>query len=104
MPARSSTAATVVASYPDSVKHCRAASISPARDASACSLRPTGPDYREFRSLTDSRSTEVACPWSSLNECRTRRGAMRVHVDGDRCQGHNRCYAIAPDLFDVDDL
>ena len=29
---------------------------------------------------------------------------MRVHVDGDRCQGHNRCYAIAPDLFDVDDL
>jgi ferredoxin len=29
---------------------------------------------------------------------------MRVHVDGDRCQGHNRCYALAPDLFDVDDL
>jgi ferredoxin len=29
---------------------------------------------------------------------------MRVHVDGDRCQGHNRCNAIAPELFDVDDL
>jgi ferredoxin len=29
---------------------------------------------------------------------------MRVHVDLDRCKGHNRCYAIAPDLFDVDDL
>jgi ferredoxin len=29
---------------------------------------------------------------------------MRVRVDGERCQGHNRCYAIAPDLFDVDDL
>ena len=29
---------------------------------------------------------------------------MRVHVDGDKCQGHNRCYAIAPELFDVDDL
>ena len=29
---------------------------------------------------------------------------MRVHVDGERCQGHNRCYAIAPELFDVDDL
>lgn len=29
---------------------------------------------------------------------------VRVHVDLDRCQGHNRCYAIAPDLFDVDDL
>jgi len=29
---------------------------------------------------------------------------MRVTVDSDKCQGHNRCYAIAPELFDVDDL
>jgi ferredoxin len=29
---------------------------------------------------------------------------VRVRVDGDRCQGHNRCYALAPELFDVDDL
>jgi ferredoxin len=29
---------------------------------------------------------------------------MRVHVDPERCQGHNRCYALAPELFDVDDL
>jgi ferredoxin len=29
---------------------------------------------------------------------------MRVHVQADRCQGHNRCYAIAPELFVVDDL
>ena len=29
---------------------------------------------------------------------------MRVHVDAEKCQGHNRCYAIAPELFDVDDL
>jgi ferredoxin len=29
---------------------------------------------------------------------------MHVHVDADRCQGHNRCYAIAPELFAVDDL
>jgi ferredoxin len=28
---------------------------------------------------------------------------MRVHVDPARCQGHNRCYAIAPELFEVDD-
>lgn len=28
---------------------------------------------------------------------------MRVRVDQDRCQGHNRCYALAPELFDVDD-
>ena len=29
---------------------------------------------------------------------------MRVHVDSEKCQGHNRCYALAPELFDVDDL
>ncbi|HEX6312611.1 MAG TPA: ferredoxin [Acidimicrobiia bacterium] len=28
---------------------------------------------------------------------------MRVHVDPDKCQGHNRCYALAPELFDIDD-
>lgn len=28
---------------------------------------------------------------------------MKVHVVPERCQGHNRCYAIAPELFDVDD-
>ena len=29
---------------------------------------------------------------------------MRVHVVAEKCQGHNRCYAIAPELFDVDEL
>lgn len=29
---------------------------------------------------------------------------MRVVVDPQKCQGHNRCYALAPELFDVDDL
>jgi ferredoxin len=28
---------------------------------------------------------------------------MQVHVDPDKCQGHNRCYALAPEIFDVDD-
>jgi ferredoxin len=28
---------------------------------------------------------------------------MRVHLDEEKCQGHNRCYALAPELFDVDD-
>jgi ferredoxin len=28
---------------------------------------------------------------------------MRVEVNSDLCQGHNRCYALAPELFDVDD-
>lgn len=28
---------------------------------------------------------------------------MRIHLDAGLCQGHNRCYALAPELFDVDD-
>ena len=29
---------------------------------------------------------------------------MRVTIDHDRCQGHGRCFSIAPDLFESDDL
>ena len=28
---------------------------------------------------------------------------MRVKVDNDKCQGHNRCYAVARELFDLDE-
>ncbi len=28
---------------------------------------------------------------------------MRVTVNSDKCQGHNRCFALAPELFDVDE-
>ena len=41
--------------------------------------------------------------WSA---CRTTVYAarMRVAVDPELCQGHNRCYALAPEVFDVDDF
>lgn len=29
---------------------------------------------------------------------------MRVTIDHERCQGHGRCFSIAPDLFDSDEL
>ncbi len=29
---------------------------------------------------------------------------MKVRVDPDRCEGHNRCHALAPELFELDDL
>lgn len=29
---------------------------------------------------------------------------MRIRVDPSLCQGHNRCYALAPDLFSIDEL
>ena len=28
----------------------------------------------------------------------------RVLVDADRCTGHGRCYTLAPNVFDADDL
>ena len=28
---------------------------------------------------------------------------MRVRVDPDKCQGHNRCKALAPELFELDE-
>jgi ferredoxin len=29
---------------------------------------------------------------------------MRVHVDPERCEGHGRCYATAPNVFEADDI
>ena len=29
---------------------------------------------------------------------------MKIHVDPDMCQGHNRCIVLAEELFEVDDL
>jgi ferredoxin len=28
---------------------------------------------------------------------------MRVRIDPERCQGHGRCYDLAPDLFGEDE-
>ena len=28
---------------------------------------------------------------------------MRIRVDPELCQGHNRCCSLAPELFEVDD-
>jgi len=28
---------------------------------------------------------------------------VKITLDSEKCQGHGRCYALAPDLFDSDD-
>ena len=28
---------------------------------------------------------------------------MKVHLDRDRCQGHGRCYVLAPAVYGADD-
>ena len=29
---------------------------------------------------------------------------MRIKVDAEKCEGHSRCYSLAPELVDVDAL
>jgi ferredoxin len=29
---------------------------------------------------------------------------VKLSFDAERCQGHGRCYSLAPDIFDADDL
>ena len=29
---------------------------------------------------------------------------MKIHLNSEKCQGHGRCYSLASDLFDSDDL
>jgi ferredoxin len=29
---------------------------------------------------------------------------VRIGIDTERCEGHGRCYALAPDLVEPDDL
>jgi ferredoxin len=29
---------------------------------------------------------------------------MKIRLDSAKCQGHGRCYALSPDVFDSDDL
>lgn len=29
---------------------------------------------------------------------------MKVWIDRERCEGHGRCYSVAPELFEPDEL
>ena len=29
---------------------------------------------------------------------------MKIHVDRERCEGHGRCYSLAPELIEPDDI
>jgi ferredoxin len=62
--------------------------------------------------LAGHRTVEVGLPVDQALRGRGRGYALRpsslpavkVRVDAEKCQGHNRCYALAPELFDVDDF
>ncbi len=73
------------------------------RDASLL-LKLAIPDARRsFRPAWAPGPTSVLRRYCGLVVRTSRRRSMRVHVDAEKCQGHNRCYAIAPEIFDVDD-
>ncbi len=38
------------------------------------------------------------------DERRQTSSSMRLVVDSEKCQGHNRCHALLPELIAVDDL
>ncbi len=40
-------------------------------------------------------------PWAC--ECRMPPESFRLEIDRDRCQGHARCVAWAPEMFSIDD-
>ncbi len=42
--------------------------------------------------FTDSRCNRTGVPTN-----------VRIKVGPDLCEGHNRCFALAPELFEVDD-
>ena len=29
---------------------------------------------------------------------------MKIHIDQEKCQGHGRCYVLAPELVEADDI
>jgi ferredoxin len=33
----------------------------------------------------------------------TKVARVKVHIDAERCQGHGRCYDLAPEIFGEDD-
>lgn len=49
------------------------------------------------------RGAAADLPGCHPRDRRARRGrAMKLELDTDACQGHARCLALAPDLFDLD--
>jgi ferredoxin len=47
--------------------------------------------------VTPANATPASSPWQ-------RRTNVKVTVDVDKCQGHARCAALAPEVFELDDL
>jgi len=45
-----------------------------------------------------------AMPAPVRGEALAMSGKLKIHVDQDKCQGHARCKALAPELFELDEF
>ena len=54
-------------------------------------------------SLADGRGDHLGGRTGARTTYPARRIPMKIRVDSEKCQGHARCYGLAPEIFDVDD-
>jgi ferredoxin len=66
--------------------------------AATCSTGTTA--GLDIRSLTKSPSTPNSYPRSIDN---VKGISLRAELNRERCSGHARCFAVAPEVFDIDD-
>ena len=46
----------------------------------------------------------MAREWRAAANCSRHHHVIHVRIDVDRCSGHGRCYSLAPELFEPDEL
>ncbi|MPY93023.1 MAG: hypothetical protein GEV08_08145 [Acidimicrobiia bacterium] len=92
----------------DPAQHRRRAGAGPAPRAprrQGRALQRAAPGHRALTLYLVARATRYRrrCPGRPQGPPTRGGRPVKIHVISDKCQGHNRCYAIAPELFDVDD-
>lgn len=51
---------------------------------------------------TQKNDARLGC--AGCRETLTMAGKLKIKVDPDKCQGHARCKALAPELFELDEF
>jgi len=69
----------------------------------ACAVRA---DHAEPTVLPDTKTCDMLWTSQRISEDHLMAGSksLKVSVDQERCQGHARCHALAPELFRLDEL
>src|SRR4030088_2371712 len=62
--------------------------------------QPRGRSELSRKSKYNAREPNVRDPGETIAMA----GKLKIHVDQDKCQGHARCKALAPELFELDEF